>query len=35
VIKAALADGRVIVELDDRHLMKVDPAKDEDCELVA
>jgi hypothetical protein len=34
VIKAVLADGRVIVELNDKHTMKVDPKKDEEWKKV-
>jgi hypothetical protein len=34
LIKAVLADGRVIVELDDKQMMKVDPVKDEEWTLV-
>jgi hypothetical protein len=34
VIKAVLADGRVIVELTDKHMMKVDPEKDGEWKLV-
>jgi hypothetical protein len=35
VIKAVLADGRVIVELNDKQMMKIDPEKDEEWKLVA
>jgi hypothetical protein len=35
IIKAVLADGRVIVELNDKQMMKVDPEKDEEWKLVA
>ena len=34
VIKAVLADGRVIVELNDKQMMKIDPEKDEEWKLV-
>jgi hypothetical protein len=34
IIKAVLADGRVIVELNDKQLMEVDPEKDEEWKLV-
>jgi hypothetical protein len=34
MLKAALADGRVIVELNDKQLMKVDPEKDGEWKLV-
>jgi hypothetical protein len=35
VIKAVLADGRVIVELFDKQVMKIDPEKDEEWKLVS
>jgi hypothetical protein len=35
VIKAVLADGRVIVELNDKRMMKIDPEKDVEWRLVA
>ena len=35
VIKAVLADGRVIVELNDKQMVKIDPEKDEEWKLVA
>jgi hypothetical protein len=35
VIKAVLADGRVIVELNDKQMMKIDPLRDEEWKLVA
>jgi hypothetical protein len=35
VIKAVPADGRVIVELNDKQMMKVDPEKDREWKLVA
>jgi hypothetical protein len=35
VIKAVLADGRVIIELNDKQMMKIDPEKDEEWKLVA
>jgi hypothetical protein len=34
VIRAVLADGRVIVELNDKQMMKIDPEKDEEWKLV-
>ena len=34
VIKTVLADGRVIVELRDKQVVKVDPEKDEESKLV-